>query len=204
MIGSLIIIGFFLVGSFLGYYGYAPDIFTQGSHISMYALWGLMLCVGFSIGHNEKMLKSFKSINPRLLLLPFVTIIGTLVATFLISFVLPHRSPSDCMAVGSGFAYYSLSSIIITEARGAELGVIALMSNIIRELSALIFAPFFVRYFGKFAPISVGGATTMDTTLPVVAKYSGQEFVVISILHGLIVDFSVVFLVTALCSITLF
>lgn len=200
MIGSLIIVAFFIAGSLLGYYHIIP-IDLIGGHLSFYALCGLMLCVGFSIGHNEKMLKSFRTINPRLLLLPFVTIIGTLVATFLVSFILPHRSPTDAMAVGSGFAYYSLSSIIITDTKGPEMGVIALMSNIIREISALVFAPFFVKYFGKFAPISVGGATTMDTTLPIITKYSGQEFVVTSILHGLIVDFSVVFLVTFFCSI---
>ena len=74
------------------------------------------------------------------------------------------------------------------------------MSNIIRELSALLLAPLFVKYFGKLAPISVGGATSMDTTLPIITKYSGNEFIVTSIFHGMVVDFSVIFLVTLFCS----
>ena len=199
MLGSLTIVGFFVLGVILAYFGFIPE-FLAGSHFSFYALCALMFCVGFSIGNDTKTLRSFRNLNPRLLLLPIMTIVGTLVGTFLISFVLPHRSPSDCMAVGSGFAYYSLSSIIISDTKGAELGVIALMSNIIRELSALLLAPLFVKYFGKLAPISVGGATSMDTTLPIITKYSGNEFIVTSIFHGMVVDFSVIFLVTLFCS----
>ena len=106
----------------------------------------------------------------------------------------------ESMAVGSGFGYYSLSSIFITEYKGAELGTIALLSNILREIMALLLAPLFVKYFGKLAPISVGGATTMDTTLPIILKFSGKEFAVISVFHGFILDLSVPVLVTIFCS----
>ena len=113
-----------------------------------------------------------------------------------------QRGALDCMAVGAGFGYYSLSSIFITEYKGPELGTIALLSNIMREIIALLCAPLLVKYFGQLAPISVGGATTMDTTLPIITGYSGKEFIIISIFHGFVVDFSVPFLVTFLCSIS--
>ena len=159
-----------------------------------------MFCVGISIGNDPQTLKSFRSLNPRLLFLPVMTILGTLAGCAVVSLFLSHRSPSDCMAVGSGFGYYSLSSIFITEYKGAELGTIALLSNIMREIIALLCAPLLVKFFGKLAPISVGGATTMDTTLPIITRCSGQEFVIVSIFHGFIVDFSVPFLVTLFCT----
>ena len=53
-----------------------------------------------------------------------------------------------------------------------------------------------VKYFGPLAPISSGGATTMDTTLPIITRCSGQDFVIVSLFHGFLVDFSVPFLVT--------
>ncbi|KAA6306310.1 hypothetical protein EZS27_023552, partial [termite gut metagenome] len=56
-------------------------------------------------------------------------------------------------------------------------------------------------YFGKLAPISAGGATTMDTTLPVIIRYSGKDFTIASIYHGFVVDFSVPFLVAFFCSV---
>ncbi|MFI3322463.1 MAG: lysine exporter LysO family protein, partial [Rikenellaceae bacterium] len=117
------------------------------------------------------------------------------------SFFLEGRTAADTMAVGAGFGYYSLSSIFITEYKGAELGTIALLSNIIRELITLLLAPLLVVWFGRLAPISAGGATTMDTTLPIITRFSGEEFVVLSIFHGTVVDFTVPFLVPFFCSI---
>ena len=130
-----------------------------------------------------------------------MTVLGTLAGCAVVSLFLNQRTAAECMAVGSGFGYYSLSSIFITEYKGAELGTIALLSNIMREVIALLCAPFLVKYFGRLAPISVGGATTMDTTLPIITRYSGKEYVVVSIFHGFVVDFSVPFLVTLFCSI---
>ena len=133
--------------------------------------------------------------------LPIMTILGTLAGCVVAWFILSHRSLTDCLAVGSGFGYYSLSSIFITEYKGAEMGTIALLANISREILTLLMAPFLVRWFGNLAPISAGGATTMDTTLPIITQTAGQQFVVVSIFHGFVVDFSVPFLVTLFCSI---
>lgn len=152
-----------------------------------------MFCVGISIGNNPHILLSFRRLSPKFFLLPVCTILGTLAGCYVSSFFFERHSSVDCMAVGAGFGYYSLSSIIITEYKNAELGTIALLSNIMREIIALLAAPFLVRFFGKLAPISVGGATTMDTTLPIITRCSGQEYVIVSIFHGCTLDFLVPF-----------
>ena len=200
MKGSLIIVGFFVLGALCGVYHLIPYDFTQ-SKLSFYALCALMFSVGVSVGNDPQTLRNFRSLNPRLIFLPVMTILGTLAGCAVVSLFLSHRSVTDCMAVGAGFGYYSLSSIFITEYKGPELGTIALLSNITREIITLLFAPLLVRGFGNLAPISAGGATTMDTTLPIITRYSGQSFVVVSIFHGFVVDFSVPFLVTLFCSI---
>ncbi len=200
MKGSIIIVSFFIAGVLLGRFVDIPAIFTAEAP-TLYALYILMFLVGISIGSDKKALQALKQQNLKIILVPLATVIGTLVGSALISFVLSGRSITDCLAVGSGFGYYSLSSIFITQYKGAELGTIALVSNIMRELLALLAAPLLVRYFGKLAPISVGGATTADTTLPIITKFCGKEFVVISIVHGITVDLSVPFLVTFFCTI---
>ena len=200
MKGSLIIVGFFVLGALCGVYHLIPYDFTQ-SKLSFYALCALMFSVGVSVGNDPQTLRNFRSLNPRLIFLPVMTILGTLAGCAVVSLFLSHGSVTDCMAVGAGFGYYSLSSIFITEYKGPELGTIALLSNITREIITLLFAPLLVRWFGNLAPISAGGATTMDTTLPIITRYSGQSFVVVSIFHGFVVDFSVPFLVTLFCSI---
>lgn len=199
MKGSLVFTAFFAVGVACGLLHIIPDGFING-RTSFYVLCALMFSVGMSIGCDSATLRSFRQLNPRLALLPFVTIAGTLAGAMASSVVLPHRELSDCLAVGSGMGYYSLSSIFITEYRGAELGTVALLANIFRELAALLLAPFLARRFGKLAPISVGGATTMDTTLPVITRSVGPEYVVVSVFHGFVTDFSVPFLVTFFCT----
>lgn len=199
MKGSLIIVGFFVLGIIVGLCHFVPQDFLD-SDVSYYALCALMFCVGISIGCDTSVLKSFRKVNPRLMFLPVMTIVGTLAGCAAASLVLGHRQFTDCLAIGSGFGYYSLSSIFITEYRGPELGTIALLANICREILTLLCAPLLARYFGKLAPISVGGATSMDTTLPIITRASGGQFIIVSIFHGFCVDFSVPFLVTFFCS----
>ena len=171
-------------------------------------LYLLMFQVGLSIGSDKKLKDILGSIRPKLLLVPLATIAGTLVFSALVGLLLTQWSVFDCLAVGSGFAYYSLSSILITQLKepflgvqlATELGTIALMANIMREIMALLGAPLFVKYFGRLSPICAGGATTMDTTLPVITRYSGKDLVFISIFHGIIVDFTVPFFVSFFCS----
>ena len=196
---SLIILIFFAVGVVLGVTGVLPFDISR-TDIAMYALYALIFVVGFSIGNNPNIVSSFRKLNPSLVLLPLCTVLGTLAASALLGLILPQRSVTETMAVGSGFAYYSLSSVIITEYKGAELGTVALIANIVREFMTLVAAPLLVRWFGTLAPMAAGGATTADVTLPVITRYSGEKYSVLSIYHGFVVDFTVPFLVTFFCS----
>ena len=207
MKGSLLVVACFVLGCLLGWTGWLPT-FLQEHDLSVYVLYLLMFQVGLSIGSDSKLKQILRSLRPKLLLVPLATIMGTLTFTALVSVLLSRWGVFDCLAVGSGFAYYSLSSILITQLKeptlgaqlAAELGTIALIANILRELFALLGAPLFVRYFGRLAPICAGGATTMDTTLPIITRYCGNELVFVSIFHGILVDFSVPFLVSFFCS----
>ena len=140
-----------------------------------------------------------RTLRPRVLLLPLATTVGTFAGTALVSLVLTY-SVSECMAVGAGFAYYSLSSIFISQYKGPELGTIALISNIARELITLLLTPLLARHLGPLIPISCGGASTMDTTLPVITRYCGKEWIFVSIVHAMILDFSVPFWVIFFCT----
>ena len=123
-------------------------------------------------------------------------IVGTFLGVGLISFILPELVLKESLAVGAGFGYYSLSSIIISQISGERLGAIALLSNVLREVITLITTPLLAKHFGKLAPIAAGGATSMDTTLPLIAKFVGKEYATISIFSGMVLTILVPFLVT--------
>ena len=187
---SLIFLAVFALGVLLAIPGFMPLYFIEND-ISKWILYLLLFFVGIQIGGSKSILKVAKSVGLKIMLVPIATTVGTFAGAIAISFLLKERSITDCLSVGSGFAYYSLSSILITEYRGAELGTIALLANIMREFFVLLLAPWMVKYFGKLAPICGGGATTMDTTLPIISKYAGSDFIIIALFHGIIIDFSV-------------
>ena len=115
-----------------------------------------MFSVGLSVGNDPQTLKNFRSLNPRLVFLPIMTILGTLAGSAAVSLILTHRSLTECLAVVRDSDIIHSPSIFITEYKGAELGTIALLANISREILTLLAAPLLVRWFGNLAPISAG------------------------------------------------
>lgn len=199
--GSLVIVAFFAVGCLAGLWT-EPDM--QGSSLSTWVLYALMFCVGVTLGNDRTLAGRVRRLDRRLALLPVATAVGTLGGAALAAPFFGAdsavTSAADSLAVGAGFGYYSLSSIFIADLRGAELATVALLCNILREIFTLLAAPLVARRFGPLAAVSIGGATTFDTTLPVITRAAGRPYAVVSIFHGCVMDFSVPFLVTFFCT----
>jgi uncharacterized membrane protein YbjE (DUF340 family) len=195
MKNSLIISLFFLLGIFTGIILDAenPAWVDDSMRWSLYAL---MLVVGIAFGSDPKLTEILRSLNIRMLLLPLLTVFGTFtgIAVYLVFF--DQLNTSDALAISSGFGYYSLSSIIIREFSGSEIAVIALLSNVFREIITLLTAPFLVKIFGKAAPICSAGATSMDTTLPVITRSSGKNYLLPALIHGIILTILVPVIIT--------
>ena len=205
MKGNLKVLAMFLAGCLAGLFLVSPD--ADLHDWSLAVLYVLMFQVGMGMGSHPTLRHLLRQWNWGMVLTPLATIVGTLTFSAAASLVLSQWSVFDCMAVGSGFAYYSLSSILITQFKeptlgmqlATELGTIALLSNIIREMMALMGAPLFRKYFGRLAPISAAGVNSMDVLLPVITRCSGSEVMPIAIFHGILIDFSVPFFVSLFC-----
>lgn len=205
MKNNLIVLAIFGIGCLAGA-GFQPE--ANMHNWSLCILYALMLQVGIGIGSNRGLQQELKKLSPKMLLVPAATIIGTLAFSAAASLLLSQWSVFDCMAVGSGFAYYSLSSILTTQFKepsiglqlATELGTIALLSNIIREMMSLVGAPLIRKYFGQLAPISAAGVNSMDVLLPSITRCSGKEVMPIAIFHGILIDLSVPFFVNLFCN----
>lgn len=205
MKNNLIVLAIFGIGCLAGA-GFQPE--ADMHNWSLCILYALMLQVGIGIGSNRSLQQELKKLSPKMLLVPAATITGTLAFSAAASLLLSQWSVFDCMAVGSGFAYYSLSSILITQFKepsiglqlATELGTIALLSNIIREMMSLVGVPLIRKYFGQLAPISAAGVNSMDVLLPSITRCSGKEVMPIAIFHGILIDLSVPFFVNLFCN----
>ena len=168
---------------------------------AQWILYLLMFCVGITLGNDRTLAGRVRRLDPRLALLPVATAVGTLAGAALAAPLLAEWSLTDSLAVGAGFGYYSLSSIFIADFRGPELATIALLCNVMREIFTLLAAPLVARWCGPLAAVSIGGATTFDTTLPIITQAAGRPYAVVSVFHGCVLDFSVPFLVTFFCTV---
>ncbi len=199
MKSSLIILAFFAAGILFSMTNFLPK-WLLNENLSSYALYLLMLIVGVGVGSDRAIVEIVRQLNVRIILVPLVVILGSLGGAALLSYFIYQISVQEAMAVGAGFGYYSLSAVLIAGLKGQELGVVALLANIIREVITLVMAPFLVRFFGKLAIIVSGGATAMDTTLPVVVKFSGKEMAVVAIFSGIVLSLLVPVLVPFILS----
>lgn len=184
MKGTLITLAFFVGGCALTLLHFIPSFFIEND-LSTYALYILMTLVGVSLGMDESSIDILKKANLGLILVPVSIGIGSIVGAG-IAYMFISESFQEGMAVGAGFGYYSLSSIYISSTYDTTLGVIALLSNISRELLTLLLTPLLVKYFGKMSPIASAGATSMDTTLPIITQFSGKDYALISLFSGIV------------------
>lgn len=174
--------------------------------ISSYLLAFLVFQAGLNLGANSDFKYMKEHFRLSSFLFPAFTIGGTLLFSALASVFLAMNL-WDGMAVGCGFGYYSLSSIMIIQLKesiigmdlASQLGAIALLTNVFRELFALIGAPVYAHCFGKLAPISAAGVTSIDVCLPAISKYSGQEFIPIAVIQGIVLEIATPMLITFFC-----
>ena len=192
---SLIVFVFFAVGVALGYADAVPT-WLLDPDLPMIILSVMVVLVSLGLGAGDNLHYMLRTFNWRMLLLPLCTIVGTLLFSALGVLVLRGFSLTDCLAVGSGFGYYSLSSVLIADLKSAT---VALLANVVREMIALFGMPLFARWGGPLAPISVSGVTSMDVCLPSIARYSGSDLVPLAILHGIVLEVCVPILVGAFC-----
>jgi len=93
------------------------------------------------------------------------------------------------LALASGFGWYSLSGILITDGLSPVFGGAAFIIDLGRELVAILIIPSLIRLYPSSA-IGYAGATAMDFTLPMIQKSGGNGYVPLAIVSGFILSLS--------------
>lgn len=179
-----------------------PDAFVL--HIGIVIDLGLCLLlffVGIDIGRNKNIINQIKSNGYKILLIPFSVALGSILGSVLggLALGLPLNESS---AIGAGFGWYTLSAIELSK-YSAETGALAFITNVCREVIALVSIPYIAKHLGKLEAIAPAGATAMDTSLPIVSKATDSNTAVISFITGVTLSILVPILVPLLISIKL-
>lgn len=177
-----------------------PEAFAN--HIGLIIDIGLCLLlffVGMDIGRNKEIINQIKSKGYKILLIPFGVALGSIVGSVLGGFAL-GLPLNESSAIGAGFGWYSLSAIVLSK-YSAEVGALAFITNVCREVFALVSIPYIAKYIGKLEAIAPAGATAMDTSLPIISKATDANTAVISFITGVVLSTLVPILVPILISI---
>lgn len=175
---GVVIIGFLLGLSQWAWLQYA----AKGSEL---ALIFLLFLVGIQLRNSGMTLRQIV-LNRRGTIVAFVVGISALVGGLLAALLmgLPIKTG---LAMASGFGWYSLSGILLTDAFGPVIGSAAFFNDLARELVAIMLIPTLVRR-SRSTALGLCGATSMDFTLPVLQRSGGLEMVPAAIVHGFILS----------------
>lgn len=153
----------------------------------------LLFFVGIDLGGNKDIFRNLKVIGFKILIVPAATIIGSLIGGVVCSAIF-NLNIFGSLAIASGMSWYTLSAIIITPV-SSQLGAVAFLTNVFREVLAFVTIPFIAKHIGYLETIGVGAAISMDTGLPMITKNTNQEVAVISFISGVVISLAVTVLV---------
>lgn len=168
--------------------------------ILMSALDVMIFIAGIEIGSNRGILKRICNLHSALLALaiPLAVACGSICGALLLGHI-AGLSAYDSLLVGGGLGWYSFSSVVISAIYSTEIGTVAFLANMMREISGFFLIPLLVRVH-KFLALAPSGAATMDSGLPVVIKYTNLHVGMYSFINGLVLTLIVPVLISWLLS----
>lgn len=188
-----------VAGIFSGFFILDPSFYGTTDTLLDIGLSLLLFFVGIDIGSNKKVFGHLREMGFKIILVPlsaaFGCVAGGIVAAFIFNMPLLEGA-----AVASGFGWYSLAPVLIAP-YSAELSAIAFLTNVFREILAIVFISYTARYIGYFETVGLGGATSMDTTLPIITRNTNAETAVVAFVSGMVMSLMVPVLVPLIVSI---
>jgi len=135
----------------------------------------LLFIAGADMAHVEVRL------DRSVFLAPAAAFLGAGVVGFLFALAF-HITP----AVALGMGWYSFTGPYLASAGDAVGGAYGLLVNFLREQFTFLLGPVLARRFSKVGVLAVGGATTMDNTLPLYTALYGSSFALYAFANGVI------------------
>lgn len=180
---SLQLCGVVLIGFLIGLSGLS--FLQHATDASEYTLIFLLFLIGIQLRNNGMTLRQIV-LNRRGMIVAVVVMVSSLLGGVINAFILDLPLKTG-LAMASGFGWYSLSGILLTESYGPVIGSAAFFNDLARELLAIMLIPGMVRR-SRSTALGLCGATSMDFTLPVLQRSGGVEIVPAAIVHGFILS----------------
>lgn len=185
--------------------GYVVNNFSSGfpnvlvtDYLLSAALYILLFVMGLTFAIDKEAVAKLKATGLKLLIVPVLVVLGSILGG-LVAGLIFQLDLFGSMAVTAGYGWYTLTGPLLTQMLGTTWGALGFAANFLRELLTIVTITLLVR-LDKYAPIASGGATTMDTTLPVIVRYCGSETLITAFSSGFVLSMIAPFTVVAIAS----
>ena len=170
---SVVLVGAVVVG-----YGVGRVVLLPTGTAIEWALYALLALVAFDLPLSWSGLRS--------VWVPLTAAVaGALVAGAVFA-VIAGVALTVAMATALAFGWYTLAGPLVLARAGALLGLLAFLTNFLRENLTMVLSPVVGGRLRGEGLAALGGATSMDTTLYFVTRYGDRNAGSLSLASGLI------------------
>jgi uncharacterized membrane protein YbjE (DUF340 family) len=191
-----------VIGVLAGYVNNNLATFVANSWVTDYlfyaSLFALLFVMGLSFGIDREAVANLRSKGFKILVVPAVVALGSILGG-LISGLILRLNIYASMAVTAGYGWYTLTGPLMKSILGTQWAAMGFAVNFLRELLTIVTVSLMVKV-DKYAPIASGGATAMDTTLPVIMRYCGSDVLVTAFSSGFALSMIAPFTIVAMAS----
>jgi uncharacterized membrane protein YbjE (DUF340 family) len=191
-----------MIGGVAGYLNNNWGNAAGGVWVSDYTLNASLLLLLFVMGlvfaMDRDSVAKMRRMGFKVLVVPLVVALGSMLAGVMSGLLLRINVVAST-AVSAGYGWYTLTGPLVLQIFGAKWGALGFAANFLRELLTIVTIPLMIK-FGKFAPVASGGATAMDTTLPVIVRYCGSDTLIVAFSSGFVLSMIAPFTIAAVAS----
>jgi uncharacterized membrane protein YbjE (DUF340 family) len=189
-------------GGVVGYVNNNWGSVVAGGFVSDYVFGGslvlLLFVMGVSFGMDRESMAKMKRSGFRILIFPFTVALGSVLGGLVGALILGINATAS-MAVCAGYGWYTLAGPLTGQLFGAEWGAYGFTVNFLRELLTIVTISLTAK-IDKYVPVAFGGATTMDTTLPIIVRYCGSDTLITAFSSGFTLSVMAPFTITAIAT----
>ncbi len=186
-------------GVIIGYFLFPDNLLYVLDYLLIGSLIILYMSVGLSLGSNINVFRYIKILGFRVVYISIAILLGSITGG-VVSGIILKLPPHISIVSASGMSYYSLTGAYMTQVYGIETGTYGFIVNVMREFFTVLLLPLLIK-ISTGSPIAGGAAGNMDTMLVPVTKFVGVEIGLVTLITGVILTFTVPFMLPILCEI---
>lgn len=175
-----------VAGMALGSTELQPLAMDVSRRLSSLSLKCLLLAIGYDLG-RERIWNRFKRYHVRSITLPLSVAVASIIGAS--AFGLLKGMPlATSMSAGAGLGWYSMAGALALDRLGPQAGAFVFLTNLLRETLTIIAVPLLSDKIRPVDAAAMGGATSMDSSLPVIARTFGPDGAMWGLLNGTILS----------------